>query len=121
MTYRVVFTVRARADVIEQFHYLVDRSPAAAARWYTGIEKAIAKLGTQPERHPIAQDETEQLGITLRQMLYGRRPRRLSHPVFGRGRYRHPALCPPQRTRPHRALTDAGQLILGRSKYRNSR
>ena len=74
MTYRVVFTARARADVIEQFHHLVDRSPAAAARWYTGIEKAIAKLGTQPERHPIAQDETDQLGITLRQMLYGRRP-----------------------------------------------
>jgi len=73
VTYRVVFTARARADVIKQFHYLVDRSPAAAARWYTGIEKAIAKLGTQPERHPIA-DETDQLGITLRQMLYGRRP-----------------------------------------------
>jgi plasmid stabilization system protein ParE len=56
VTYRIVFTARARADVIEQFHYLVDRSPAAAARWYAGIEKAIAKLGTRPERHPIAQD-----------------------------------------------------------------
>jgi plasmid stabilization system protein ParE len=74
VTYRVVFTARARADVIEQFRYLLDRSPAAAARWYAGIEKAVAKLGTLPERHPIAQDETDQLGITLRQMLYGRRP-----------------------------------------------
>ena len=27
-----------------------------------------------PERHPIAQDESDQLGMTLRQMLYGRRP-----------------------------------------------
>ena len=27
-----------------------------------------------PERHPSAEEETEQLGITLRQMLYGRRP-----------------------------------------------
>jgi hypothetical protein len=26
------------------------------------------------ERHPIAQDETEQLGVPLHQMLYGRRP-----------------------------------------------
>ena len=74
MTYRVVFTARARADVVEQFRYLADRSPAAAARWYAGLEKAIAKLSTLPERHPIAEDETEQLGITLRQMLYGRRP-----------------------------------------------
>jgi plasmid stabilization system protein ParE len=74
VTYRVVFTVRARADVIEPFRYLADRSPDAAARWYTGIERAIAKLSKMPERHPIAPDETEQLGITLRQMLYGRRP-----------------------------------------------
>ena len=74
MNYRVVFTARARADVLEQFLYLADRSPAAAARWYDGIEKAVTKLGTLPERHPIAQDETEQLGITLRQLLYGRRP-----------------------------------------------
>jgi hypothetical protein len=39
-----------------------------------GIEKAIAKLDTCPERHPIAQDETERPGMTLRRMLYGRRP-----------------------------------------------
>ena len=26
-----------------------------------------------PERHPVAQDETELLGFTLRQMLYGHR------------------------------------------------
>jgi len=74
VTYRVVFTARARADVLEQFRYLADRSPDAAARWYVGIEKAVAKLSTLPERHPIAQDETNQLGLTLRQMLYGRRP-----------------------------------------------
>ena len=74
MTYRVVFTARARADVVEQFRYLLDRSPAAAARWYAGIEKAIAKLSTLPERHPIAQDETDKFGVTLHQMLYGRCP-----------------------------------------------
>lgn len=74
MTYRVVFTARARADVIEQFRYLLDRSPPAAAHWYAGIEKAIAKLGTLPEQQPVAQDETELPGIALRQMLYGRRP-----------------------------------------------
>jgi plasmid stabilization system protein ParE len=74
VTYRVVFTARARADAVRQFHFLADRSPAAAAKWYTGLEKAITKLAKMPERHPIAEDESEQLGITLRQMLYGRRP-----------------------------------------------
>ncbi len=74
MTYRVVFTFRARADVIKQFNYLADRSPDAASRWYTGLDKAVARLSALPERHPIAEDESEQLGTPLRQMLYGRRP-----------------------------------------------
>jgi plasmid stabilization system protein ParE len=72
VTYRVVFTARARADAVKQFHFLADRSPAAAARWFTGLEKAIAKLSKMPERHPIAEDESEHVGIPLRQMLYGR-------------------------------------------------
>lgn len=74
MTFRVVFTARAKADAVRPFQFLADRSPTAAAKWYTGLEKAITKLTTMPERHPIAKDESEQAGITLRQMLYGRRP-----------------------------------------------
>jgi plasmid stabilization system protein ParE len=74
VNYRVVFTARASADAVRQFHFLADRSPAAAARWYTGLDKAIDKLAKVPERHPIAEDESEQLGITVRQLLYGRRP-----------------------------------------------
>ncbi len=74
MIYRVVFTARARADAVRQFHFLAERSPAAAGRWYTGLEKAITRLSKMPERQPVAEEESEQLGITLRQMLYGRRP-----------------------------------------------
>ena len=74
MTYRIVFTARARADAIEAFRYMADRSPDAAERWYTGLEKAIAKLSTLPERHPVAQDESELLGLTIRQMIYGKKP-----------------------------------------------
>jgi len=73
VSYRVVVTARARADAVQAFRWIADQSPDAAARWYIGLEKAIAKLTTMPERHPIAEDESEQLGITLRQMLYGRR------------------------------------------------
>ena len=74
MTYRIVFTARARADAVGQFRYLAERSPTAAARWYAGLEKAIVKLTKLPERHPVAEDESDHVGITLRQMLYGRRP-----------------------------------------------
>jgi hypothetical protein len=42
--------------------------------WYAGLEKAIAELKLMPGRYPVAEDESEQLGVTFRQMLYGRRP-----------------------------------------------
>lgn len=58
---------------MEAFRWLAERSPEAAGRWYAGLEKAIAKLEQHPERHPLAEEESERLGITLRQMLYGRR------------------------------------------------
>ncbi len=73
MSYRVVVTARARAHAVEAFRWIADQSPDAAARWSAGLQKAIAKLTTMPERHPIAEDESEQLGISLRLMLYGRR------------------------------------------------
>ena len=38
-----------------------------------GPGRAIAKLSTLPERHPIAEEESEQLGVIPREMLYGRR------------------------------------------------
>lgn len=58
---------------MKQFRFLADRSPTAAGRWYTGLERAIAKLTKMPERHPVAEDESQQLGVTLRPLLYGRR------------------------------------------------
>ena len=73
MKYRVVITARAKADALKAFRWLADESPDAAARWYVGLEEAIAKLARLPKRHPVAEEESEQLGITLRQMLYGRR------------------------------------------------
>ena len=73
MKYQIVFTWRARADALDAFRWIAERSPTAATRWYAGLEKAIASLEKTPRRHPIAEDESEQLGIELHQMLYGRR------------------------------------------------
>jgi plasmid stabilization system protein ParE len=71
--YRVVVTARARADAVEAFRWMAAQSPTAAARWFAGLEKAIAKLSSLPERQPLAEDDSERLGITLRELLYGRR------------------------------------------------
>jgi plasmid stabilization system protein ParE len=84
MTFRIIVTARARADAIEAFRWIAEKSPAAATRWHAGLEKAIAKLRENPERHPVAEDESEQLGITLRQMLYlWSTPRYLPRPLLG--------------------------------------
>jgi len=60
------------SSAVEEFRWIAEQSPDAAARWYAGFQKAIAKLSGNPERHPVAEEESEQAGIT-RQMLYGRR------------------------------------------------
>ena len=52
---------------------MADDSPAAAAPWYAGLDKAIATLSTMPARDPVAEEESERIGITLRQMIHGRR------------------------------------------------
>jgi plasmid stabilization system protein ParE len=71
VNYHVLFTPRAR-DPLNAFWWIEERSPTAAARWYAGLRRAVAKLAKMPERYPIA-EESEQLGLNLRQMLYGRR------------------------------------------------
>jgi plasmid stabilization system protein ParE len=74
VTYRVSVTARANADAIEAFRWKADQSVTAAARWYAGLQKAIDKLSTFPERHPVADEESERLDIVLRQMIYGKKP-----------------------------------------------
>jgi plasmid stabilization system protein ParE len=74
VTYSVVVTARARADAIEAFRWKTEQSPQVAARWYAGLQKALAKLSKFPERHPIAEEETQFLGLPIRQMVYGKKP-----------------------------------------------
>ena len=71
--FHVVIQPRARIDTIEGFSWLAERSEDAAIRWYAGLQAAIAKLADHPERNPIASEESERLGVTIRQSLYGRR------------------------------------------------
>ncbi len=67
MTYRIVVTARARADAIRAFRWIAERSPDSASRWSAGLQKAIVKLGQFPDRNPVAEEESEQVGIILRQ------------------------------------------------------
>ena len=73
MIARVIVAPRARVDIQEATRWLAERSRAAAERWHDGLQKVFAELRDDPERHPIAEEESERFGLVLRQRLYGRR------------------------------------------------
>jgi plasmid stabilization system protein ParE len=54
VTYRTVIQPQARAEALAGFRWIAERSPSAAARWLAGLQKAVAKLGSRPERNPMS-------------------------------------------------------------------
>ena len=57
-------------DAVGRIKRLV--SFASSARWYAGILRKIRSLANHPEMWPLA-DEAEDLGMELREVLFGRR------------------------------------------------
>ena len=72
MSFRVVFRPQARADVAAAVAWLARTSPTTAARWRSGLFQIVEKLETNPALCPAA-DEAADLGLELRELLYGRR------------------------------------------------
>jgi plasmid stabilization system protein ParE len=73
MKYRVRLTARAERDVDEALAWLCEQGAGSAARrWHQRILAAVGKLERQPERCPLAA-ESEDLGIELRELIFGRR------------------------------------------------
>jgi plasmid stabilization system protein ParE len=70
--YRIRTTSRAAADIDAAIRWRSQRALTAAARWQRGLYRAICSLDTNPERCPLA-DEAEDLGLDLRELIYGRR------------------------------------------------
>jgi plasmid stabilization system protein ParE len=67
--YRVDFSPEARLEALEAAEYIARTSPAAALRWYEGLERALAGLEAMPRRWARA-PESEFLGEELRHSLY---------------------------------------------------
>jgi plasmid stabilization system protein ParE len=72
MAFQVVFHPRARSDIAAALAWYARTGSAAADRWRTGLLRIIENLETDPNRYPAA-DEAADLGVDLRQLLYGRR------------------------------------------------
>jgi len=72
MAFRVVFRPRAQLDIAATVAWLARTSPAAAARWRTGLLRIVESLETEPNRYPAAAEAAD-LGVDLRELLHGRR------------------------------------------------
>ncbi len=72
MAFQVVFRPRAQADIAAATAWLTQSNPAAAARWRTGLFRIVENLETDPNRYPAAEESVD-LGLDLRELLYGRR------------------------------------------------
>lgn len=69
MTYRILYTATARADLASQIAYIAEHSLQAAVRWYDGCLDAIESLRSMAERRPVA-PEAEAFDREIRQLLY---------------------------------------------------
>ena len=73
MAYLVRLTERAAADLAALFEQINAVDSVPAARWFNGLEDAIATLGGLPRRCPAA-PERKKTGRPLRHLLYGKKP-----------------------------------------------
>jgi plasmid stabilization system protein ParE len=72
MARTVLLRPGANSDLREIVLFISQRvSPTSAARWLAAIEQTIARLATDADQCPQA-DEAADLGIDLRELLHGR-------------------------------------------------
>ncbi len=72
MPFQVIFRPRAELDIAAAATWLARHNAAAAAHWRTGLFRIVENLETNPNRYPAAEESVD-LGLDLRELLYGRR------------------------------------------------
>ena len=72
MKYRVLIEPPARDNIDEACLWIAERNPAAAIKWFNGLEAAIQGLENFPHRFPLA-EESKVFDVEIRQLVYGKR------------------------------------------------
>lgn len=73
MKHQVRLSERAEQDVEQALRWFHEqKATAAGGRWYAQLLARIDTLETQPGRCPLA-DEAVEIGLELRELLFGRR------------------------------------------------
>ena len=81
MTYHVVLTARAEADLNRIYERLAQGSAKGAARWYESFWSAVERLKTHPLACALAR-ESDQFQEELRHLLFGTRQGRTYRALF---------------------------------------
>jgi len=81
MTFRVSILRRAERDAQQIFHWIAERSPDGAVRWWNAFESAVSKLTENPTGYAFA-PEDELTDYELRQFLFKTRRGRTYRGVF---------------------------------------
>lgn len=81
MTFRVRILRRAERDAQRIFHWIAERSPDGAVRWWSAFESAVAKLADNPTGYSFA-PEYELTDHELRQFVFKTRNGRTYRGVF---------------------------------------
>ncbi len=97
-SYQVVFDPDAQEEALGAAEYIAQSSPANAAKWFAGLEKAIDSLRTLPNRCGLAR-ESQTLGVELRHYIYDSHRKR-PKPMFCE---KHPSQRHPRFPHQHRA------------------
>lgn len=72
MSFEVRISARAFADADEALTRIAQHAPMTGARWYAALFDKVQTLEDSPQRCPLAA-EAENLGIELRELLFGKR------------------------------------------------
>lgn len=70
MTYEIVITPSAKADILETYAWLLENHPQTAEKWLWRISSSITSLRKFPERCPVS-DESAAFDVEVRQLLCG--------------------------------------------------
>jgi len=74
MKFRVSISPSALTDAESAYLWIQERDPEMAEKWFDGLMEAIDSLESFPARCPVAA-ESEDVGIEIRQLLYGKSKR----------------------------------------------
>ncbi len=81
MTYRLVYTERAKRDLEQAVQYIARKSPEAAQLWFEGFTTSLAKLKVTPLACGQA-PESKKVEPDIRQYIYRTKSRRLNRALF---------------------------------------